>query len=52
MSTAIMSKERRLSLRKVNRLEVMAIHMVAVEIESIFADAVGPTVHYVVADIR
>ena len=50
--TATMSKERRLSLKKANRVEVAVIHVVAVEIEGLSADMTGPTVHHVVADIR
>ena len=52
LSTAIMSKERRFSLRKVNRVKIEVIHVVAMEIEGLFADAVGPTGYHVVADIR
>ena len=45
-----MSKERRLSLKKVNPVEVMVIHVVAVEI--IFVVVGRPMVHHVVADIK
>ena len=44
-----MSKERRLSLRKVHQVEVVVRHVVAVEVQ---VDAIGPTVNHVVADIR
>ena len=45
-----MSKERRLSLKKANPIEVVDIHVVAVEV---FFVVVGrPTVHHVVADIK
>ena len=44
-----MSKERRLSLKKANPVEVVVIHVVAVEF--FFFVVVGrPTVHHVVAD--
>ena len=45
-----MSKERRLSLKKANPVEVMVIHVVALEV--IFVVVVRPTVHHVVADIK
>ena len=45
-----MSKERRLSLKKANPVEVVVIHVVAVEV--IFVVGVRPTVHHVVADIK
>ena len=45
-----MSKDRRLSLKKANPVEVVVIHVVAVEV--IFAVLVRPTVHHVVADIK
>ena len=45
-----MSKERRLSLKKANPVEVVVIHVVAVE--DIFVVVVRPTVHHVVADIK
>ena len=45
-----MSKERRLSLKKANPVEVVVIHVVAVEV--IFVVVVRPTVHHVVADIK
>ena len=45
-----MSKEHRLSLKKANPVEVVVIHVVAVEI--IFVVVVRPTVHHVVADIK
>ena len=45
-----MNKERRLSLKKANPVEVVVMHMVAVEV---FFVAVGkPTVHHVIADIK
>ena len=44
-----MSKERRLSL-KANPVEVVVIHVVAVEV--IFVVVERPTVHHVVADIK
>ena len=45
-----MSKERKLSLKKANPVEVLVIHVVAVEV---FSVVVGrPTVHHVVADIK
>ena len=50
--TATMSKERRSRLRKVNRVEVQVTHVVAVEREVLFADAVRPTAYHGVADIR
>ena len=50
ITVARMSKERRLSLKKVNLVEVVVIHVVAVEV--LFADVAGPTVHHVMADIR
>ena len=45
-----MSKERRLILKKANPVEVVVIHVVAVEV--IFVVVVRPTVHHVVADIK
>ena len=45
-----MSKERRLSLKKANPVEVVVIHVVAVEY--IFVVVVRSTVHHVVADIK
>ena len=45
-----MSKELRLSLKKANPVEVVVIHVVAVEV--IFVVVVRPTVHHVVADIK
>ena len=45
-----MSKERRLSLKKANPVEVVVIRVVAVEV--IFVVVVRPTVHHVVADIK
>ena len=45
-----MSKGRRLSLKKANPVEVVVIHVVAVEV--IFVVVVRPTVHHVVADIK
>ena len=50
ITAARMSKERRLNLNKVNLVEVVVIHMVAVEV--FFVVMAGPTVHHVVADIR
>ena len=45
-----MSKERKLNLKKANPVEVVVIHVVAVEV---FFVVVGrPTVHHVVADIK
>ena len=45
-----MSKERRLSLKKANPVEVVVIHVVAVEV---FFVVVGrPTVHHVVAYVK
>ena len=44
-----MSKERRLSLKKANPVEVVVIHVVAVEV---FFFLERPTVHHVVADIK
>ena len=52
LSTAKTSKERKISLRKVNRAEVEVIHVVAEQTEVLFADAVGPTAHHVVVNIR
>ena len=43
--TVAMGKERRLILRKVSRVEVEVIHVVAVEIEVLFAYAVRPTTY-------
>ena len=45
-----MSKERRFSLKKANPVEVVVIHVVAVEV--IFVVVLRPTVHHVVADIK
>ena len=45
-----MSKERRLSLKKANPVEVVVIHVVAEEV--IFVVVVRPTVHHVVVDIK
>ena len=45
-----MSKERRLSLKKANPVEVVVIHVVAVE--GFFVVVGRPTVHNVVADIK
>ena len=45
-----MSKERRLSLKKANLVEVVVIHVVAVEV--IFVVVVRPTAHHVVANIK
>ena len=45
-----MSKERRLSLKKANPVEVVVIHVVAVEV--IFVVVVRLTVHHVVGDIK
>ena len=45
-----MSNERRLSLKKANPVEVVVIHVVAVEV--VFVVVVRPTVHHVVADIK
>ena len=45
-----MSKERRLSLKKANPVEVVVIHVVAVEV--FFVVVRGPTVHHVVAGIK
>ena len=45
-----MSKERRLSLKKANPVEVVVIHVVVVAV--IFVVVVRPTVHHVVADIK
>ena len=45
-----MSKEHRLSLKKANPVEVVVIHVVAVEV--IFVVVVRPTVHHVMADIK
>ena len=50
ITAARMRAERRLSLTKVNQVEVVVIHVVAVEV--IFFVVAGPTVHHVVADIR
>ena len=50
ITAVIMSKERRLSLKKANPVEVVVIHVVAVEV--IFVVVVRPTVHHVVADIK
>ena len=50
ITAVIMSKERRLSLKKANPVEVVVIHMVTVEV---FFVVVGrPKVHHVVADIK
>ena len=49
---ATMSKERKFSLRKVNRVEIEVIHVVTVELEVLFADVVRPTAYHGVADIR
>ena len=48
-TAARMSKDRRLSLKKMNQVEVMVIHVVAVEV--LFVDVAEPTVHHVVANI-
>ena len=45
-----MSKERRLSLKKANPVEVAVIHVVTVE--AFFVVVGRPTVHHVVADIK
>ena len=45
-----MSKERKLSLKKVHPVEVVVIHVVAVEV--FFVVVGGPMVHHVVADIK
>ena len=51
MITAVrMSKERSLSLKKVNPVEVVVIHVVAVE--GFFVVVGRSTVHHVVADIK
>ena len=47
-----MSKERRLSLKKANPVEVVVIHVHVVAIEVIFVVVIRPTVHHVVADIK
>ena len=44
------SKELRLSLKKANPVEVVVIHVVAVEV--IFVIVVRPTMHHVAADIK
>ena len=45
-----MNKERRLSLKKANGVEVVVIHVVTVEV--IFVVMVRPMMHQVVADIK
>ena len=45
-----MSKERRLSPKKANPVEVVVIHVVAVEF--FFVVVERPTVHHVVVDIK
>ena len=50
ITAVTMSKERTLSLKKANPVEVVVIHVVAVE--AFFMVVGRPTVHHVMADIK